>query len=197
VDLAGNRHILQEALKSGVQKFVYVSAFHAERYQHLEYFKVHHHFSEELKASGIDYAIIKPPALFSAYADAVLMARKGQLLNLGKGDKKTNPISEADLAKICVAAIHQPNATIEAGGKKIYTRAELNNIILQQVRPGKKLRSIPVFVVKGMLPVMKIISKNTFDKFAFFTEVMQHDTIAPQVGEMRFEDYISQYKHQN
>ena len=37
-----------------------------------------------------------------------------------------------------------------------------------------------------------VFSKNTFDKFAFFIEVMQHDTIAPQVGTMTFEDYIIQ-----
>lgn len=34
------------------------------------------------------------------------------------------------------------------------------------------------------------------DKFAFFSAVIQEDTIAPQVGEMKFEDYI-QLKNKN
>ncbi len=192
VDLTGNTHILEEAVKSRVAKFVYVSAFHAERYPHLEYFKVHHEFSEKLKQSGLDYSIVKPPAIFSAFIDMIGMAQKGMLINMGKGDKMTNPIYEGDLAKICVEAIHQSNATIEAGGKVIYTRAQLNEIIQQEVKPRKKVRSLPLKLFTTMLPLIKVVSKNMFDKFAFFTEVMQHDTIAPLRGEMKFEDYVKQ-----
>jgi len=190
VDLNGNTNILRFALKRGVKKFVYISAVHAERYQHLTYFRVHHEFSELLKASGIDYSIIKPPALFSAFLDVIAMARKGQLVNLGEGDKKTNPIFEGDLAKIVVDAIDQPNATVEAGGKAIYSRKQLNEIINKEVNSGKKLSTIPVWVPSLLLPILKLVDKNMYDKFAFFVEVTQHDTLAPQVGEMSFEEYV-------
>jgi uncharacterized protein YbjT (DUF2867 family) len=66
VDFVVNGNILEEAIKSGIRKFVYVSAFNAEKYLHLEYFKAHHAFSERLKQSGLDYSL-KPPALFSAF----------------------------------------------------------------------------------------------------------------------------------
>lgn len=190
VDFAGNANILEEARKAGVRKFVYVSAFHAENYLHLEYFKVHHDFSELLKQSGIDYSVIKPPAIFSAFLDMIGMAEKGRLLNIGKGDKKTNPIFEGDLAKIVVDSIRQPNSTIEAGGKTVYTRRQLNEIIQNQVDSGKKIRSVPPGILKITLPLMRLFDRNAYDKFAFFTAVMQHDTIAPQVGPTRFEDYI-------
>jgi len=55
IDLKANTQILSEAQNSGVRKFVYVSAYNAERYQHLTYFRVHHQFEEKLKVSGIDY----------------------------------------------------------------------------------------------------------------------------------------------
>ena len=190
VDFAANVNILSEATKGGVKKIVYVSAFHSEKYLHLEYFKVHHDFSELLKKSGIDYSIIKPPAIFSAFIDLIEMARKGQLVNIGKGDKKTNPIFEGDLAKVTVDSIKQSNSTIEAGGKTIYTRRQLNEIIQIQVDNRKKVRNVPIGLFKLALPLIKMISKNTYDKFAFFIEVMQHDTIAPQVGAMIFEDYV-------
>jgi hypothetical protein len=119
------------------------------------------------------------------------MARKGRLVNMGTGDKKTNPIFEGDLAKICVDAIRQTNAEIEAGGENLYTRRQLNNIVLQAVAPGKKLRSVPMGMVKLMLPVMKLANRNLYDKLAFFTAMMEKDTIAPQVGPTRFEDYIA------
>ena len=126
IDYIANSNILNEAKKSNVKKFVYISAFHCEHYLHLEYFKVHHQFSENLISSGIDYSIIKPPAIFSAFMDMIEMAKKGQLINIGLGDKKTNPIYEGDLAKITVDSINEPNSTIEAGGKTIYTRRQLN-----------------------------------------------------------------------
>ena len=190
VDFAGNMNILEEAIKNGVKKFVYVSAFHAEKYLHLTYFNVHHRFAEELKKSGIDYSIIKPPAIFSAFIDMMDLAKKGQLVTIGKGDKKTNPIFEGDLAKICVRSIAEKNKTIEAGGRFIYTRKELNLIIQQEVDKSKKVRQIPLGLFKAALPLIKIFNKNLYDKFAFFTEVMQHDTIAPQMGELSFEEYI-------
>ncbi len=30
--------------------------------------------------------------------------------------------------------------------------------------------------------LLKLFNKNMHDKFAFFVEVMQHDTVAPQMG---------------
>jgi uncharacterized protein YbjT (DUF2867 family) len=190
VDLQANSYILDEAIKSGVSKFVYVSAYHAERLQHLEYFRVHHLFSEKLKASGMNYSIIKPPALFSAFLDLIPMARKGQMATLGRGDKYTNPIYEGDLARICVEAIHLANAEIEAGGREVLSRHEINEIIQQFVAPGKTVHQIPIGLVKAVLPVIRIFSKNFYDKMAFFVAVMQQDVIAPRVGETTLAAYL-------
>jgi uncharacterized protein YbjT (DUF2867 family) len=191
IDLEANSHILAEAVKSGVQKFVYISAFHAERLTHLEYFRVHHEFSERLKHSGIDYLIVKPPAIFSAFVDLIDMARKGQLVTMGKGDKHTNPIYEGDLAKVIVDAIDQSNAVIEVGGKEVMTRKQINKTIQQVVAPNKKVRTVPIGVIKLFLPFIKVVSKNLYDKVAFFTAVMQEDVVAPRVGNMRLEEYIT------
>jgi uncharacterized protein YbjT (DUF2867 family) len=190
VDYEANKNILDEAIKAGITKFAYISAFHSEKYLHLEYFKVHHDFSELLIKSGIDYSIIKPPAIFSAFIDMIEMAKKGQLVNIGQGDKKTNPIYEGDLAKITVNSINLKNSITETGGKTIYTRRQLNEIVQNEINTHKKLRTIPIGLFKGALPIIRLFSKNTFDKFAFFIEVMQHDTIAPQLGTMTFEDYV-------
>ncbi len=192
IDLNANSIILQEAVAAGIKKFVYVSALGAENCLHLNYFKVHHDFSEKLKHSGIDYSIIKPPAILSAFVDLIDMAKKGQLMNIGKGDKQTNPIYEGDLARILVESILEKNATIEAGGKKVYTRKEINEIIQQDIAPKKKLRSMPAGLVKCGLPLLKIFNKNMYDKFAFFLEVVQHDLIAPKAGEVTLEKYLGE-----
>jgi len=190
VDFTANSSILCEVLRSEVKKFVYVSAFNAEKYPQLEYFKTHHDFSEKLINSGLDYSIIKPPALFSSFIDLMAMAKKGRLINIGKGDRRTNPIYEGDLAKICVDSINQPNTVIEAGGKEVLSRRQISEIIQRIVAPNNKVRSVPIGLFKFALPLIKLFDKNLFDKFSFFVEVIQHDTIAPQIGEMRLEEYI-------
>jgi len=193
VDFTANSNILQDAKQQGVKKFVYVSAFNAEQYLHLNYFKVHHQFAELLMRSDIDYTIIKPPALFSAFIDLIDMAKAGRLVNIGAGDKRTNPIYEGDLANICVDCINKHNAVIEAGGKTIYTRRQLNEIIQQRVKPAKKLRTVPAGMVTLMLPLVSVVNKNMYDKLAFFAAVLRHDTIAPLIGEMAFENYVDDW----
>lgn len=190
IDFVANRNILQDALQNGVKKFMYLSVFHADKYSDLEYFKTHYDLENELRRSGIDFSIIRPPALFSSFIDLMEMAKKGRLITMGKGDKRTNPIYEGDLARICVESIRQTNAIIEAGGPQVLTRKEINEIIQQHTAPGKKLRSVPIGLIKGMLPLIKIFDRNTYDKFSFFLAVMQDDTIAPTLGTMELSEYV-------
>lgn len=190
VDFLGNMNILEAAKTSGVQKFIYLSAFHAEKYLHLTYARVHHELAETLKQSGLNYSIIKPPAVFSAFLDMIQMAQKGQLLTIGTGEHKTNPIYEGDLARICVDSIKSRNTTIEAGGKTVYTRKQLHELVQSMVNPGKAVVHVPAGVFKLVLPLVKLFNKNMYDKLAFFLEVVQEDTVAPRVGEMSFEEYL-------
>jgi uncharacterized protein YbjT (DUF2867 family) len=190
IDYELNAAILHAAKQCGAKKFVYVSAFHAEKYPDLAYFKAHHDFSELLIRSGLDYSIVKPPAVFSAFLDLIEMAKKGRLMNIGKGDKKTNPIWEGDLAKVIEEAMDQPNAVIEAGGKQVLTRLQLIQIVQNAMDDRKKVHSVPAGLFKVLLPLIKIFDRNTYDKFAFFLEVMRHDTIAPRVGEKEFAAYV-------
>lgn len=199
IDLIANSNILEAALKSNIKKFIYVSAFHAEKHQDLEYFRTHHAFSEKLIASGLNYIIIKPPALFSAFADLIDLAQKNKAFNIGSGDKKTNPIYEGDLAKIIVNHLSAHNQIIEAGGQYIYTRKQLLEIIQNYYNPKGRLRTLPVFIFKILLPILRITHPSTYHKFAFFIRVMEEDTIAPRLGTLSFEAYLQRQvsNHQN
>ena len=96
-------------------------------------------------------------------------------------------------AKIIVASIDRANGEVEAGGKKVYTRSELNDVIQRQVNSRKKLRTVPLAVVMAAKPLVRLFSKNMYDKLAFILEVFREDTIAPQLGETSFEAYIEQH----
>jgi uncharacterized protein YbjT (DUF2867 family) len=197
IDFKANSNILDLALKGNICKFVYVSAFGAENHPDLAYFKAHHLFAQKLMASGIDYSIIKPPALFSAFIDMITMAKKGNLFQVGPGDKLTNPIDENELAAICVAAIAKSNCIEEPGGKTTYSRREITNIIQKAVNPSRKVRTIPFGLYNTMLPVVKLLNRNQYDKYAFFAEVLKKDTIANKQGNNTLENYVSAYLDKN
>lgn len=191
IDHALNVRILNEALSNRCSEFVHISAFHSERYPDLAYFSSHHAFEKALMAAGIRHHIIKPPALFCAFNDMIPMARKGLLVQFGKGDRTTNPIHEADVARIAVAAIGGPTSVIEAGGPRTYTRRELADILQSAIAPKHTVKSVPMGLVKGFLPILKVLDRNTYDKLAFITTVMEVDTVAPALGERLFEDYVN------
>ena len=197
IDLDANKNILKEALAASVKKFIYVSAFGAEDHMHLNYFKYHAFFSEKLKRSGIDYSIIKPPAIMSSFIDLIEMAKNGKLITIGKGDKVTNPIYEGDLADICVESIKVKNATVAAGGKMLYTRSHINEIIQHHINSDKKVKTVPMSLMKITVPFIRLINKNTYDKFAFYLEVMKHDTAAPKLGNTTLEQYLSEKMYLN
>ncbi len=98
------------------------------------------------------------------------------------------------MAKICVDGIKQDNSVIEAGGKTVYSRKQINDIIQKIVDPSKKVRTIPVSILKLGLPLLRLANTNLYDKIAFFLEVTQHDTIAPKKGDTNLEEYIKKVR---
>jgi uncharacterized protein YbjT (DUF2867 family) len=191
IDYSLNVKILNEALVNRCSEFVYISAFHAERYPDLAYFSSHHAFEKKLIEADINHHIVKPPALFCAFNDMIPMARKGLLVQFGQGNHTTNPIHEADVARIAVSSIGGPSSVIEAGGPKTYTRRELADILQSAIAPKHTVKTVPMGLVKGILPLLKFLDRNTYDKLAFITTVMEVDTIAPTLGERLFEDYFN------
>lgn len=197
VDYKANRLLLDEARRQGVRKFVYVSALGAENYPDLRYFEVHHRLSQDLMASGLDYSIIKPPALFSVFADLIDLARKGILVTPGDGAHLTNPIYDGDLAGIIVGSIEQPNSVIEAGGVQVYSRKQINDLIQQHIDPNRRVRHVPMGLAKGSLPLMKWVDRNLYDKAAFLLAVVQHDVVAPKLGPTTLETYLDEKLYQS
>ena len=66
VDYGGNKHILDRALKASVKKFIYTAVLiPAHIPANIEIFRVKEKFVDELKRSGMDYAIIRPTGFFS------------------------------------------------------------------------------------------------------------------------------------
>ncbi len=105
VDYQGNKNLLEVALRAGVRRFVYVSAFNGPRLRHLDIGAAHEDFVDELKASGICYAVLRPTGYCPDMGEVREMARRGRVWLIGSGEGRVNPIHGADLAVACADAV--------------------------------------------------------------------------------------------
>lgn len=64
VDYRANLNILNEEKKSGVKKFIYVSALNADKLTHLKMCSAKEKFVTELKNSKLDYCVVRPNGFF-------------------------------------------------------------------------------------------------------------------------------------
>lgn len=74
VDYQGNVNLMRAARHAGVHKFVYVSVFDSPNLRYLEIVDAHEAFVDELKDSGMDYAVLRPTGYFSDMTEFLEMA---------------------------------------------------------------------------------------------------------------------------
>jgi uncharacterized protein YbjT (DUF2867 family) len=190
VDHVGNRHILELALQSKVSKFVYVSVFRPEMMMESDTVLAHEAFVDDLKASVIDYAIVRPNAYFSDMAQFLKIAQKGHMFWLGDGSNKINPIHGADLAVVCVDAAEGSNMVINVGGPDMFTIRSMFELAFEAVGKEPKITFLPIWIGEGALAVIRLFNRKLAGQASFFVEVNKMDNDAPSYGSRHMKDYF-------
>jgi len=182
VDYKANLNIMREALKAKVRKFVYISVFNAGKMMEIENIQAHEKFVDELRASGLEFAVVRPTGYFSDMAQFLDMARNGFTFSLGDGETRSNPIHGADLAKVCVDAAEGNAFEIDAGGPEIFTYRQVAMMAADVVKKQPFTISLPVWLAEGISAVTGFINRDIHDIALFATTVSKNDTVAPQYG---------------
>ena len=193
VDYQGNKNLLEVAQKAGVKKFIYVSVFKGPDLLYLAIVKAHEDFADELKASGMNFAIVRPNGFFFDMEEFFNMAKRGRVYLIGPGDKKLNPIHGADLAITCVDAMEGENQEIDVGGPEVLSQREIATIALESLGKPVKISSIPVWLMNFMAALVKIFSRHYGDLLAFFTAGAISDFIAPPTGTHTLKAHFEAY----
>ncbi len=197
VDYQANKNLLEEARKNGVRKFIYISVLHGEKLKHLKICEAKERFVQELKASGLDYCIIRPSGFFSDIKEFYDMAKKGRIYLFGDGTTKVNPIHGADLAKVCIDAVFQNNEVIEVGGKEVFTHKEIADIAFNSINKKSKITYIPDWVRIVLLRLASLfMNKAQFGTTEFFLNVMAIDMTTNKYGKHSIKDFFIQLKNQ-
>ena len=192
IDYMGNKRILDLALASKVKKFIYISVFNAEKMLEIQNIQAHEQFAGELRKSGLDYTIIRPTGYFSDMIQFLNLAKTGIMPILGDGDKRSNPIHAADLAKICVDAVDSDTTDIDAGGPDVFTYREVGELAARVTGKNPFYFNIPLWIGDGLLAVSRLINRDIADIISFALAVSKLDSVAPKHGTHRLEDYFKE-----
>lgn len=191
VDYQANMNLLQEAKKSRVKKFVYVSVLNGEKLKHLKICEAKEKFVEKLKKSGLDYCIVRPNGFFSDMSEFYNMAKKGRIYLFGTGEQKANPIHGEDLATVCVDAIDKSDTEIEVGGPETLTQNEVAITAFKVLGKKPKITHIPDFIRIVILKMVRTFTgSKIYGPIEFFLTVMAMDMIAPEYGKHTLEKHF-------
>ena len=190
VDYQANINLLNEAQRSGVKKFIYVSLLNGEKLRSLRICDAKERFVEALRESGLDYCVIRPNGFFSDMTEFYTMAQKGRIYLFGDGSQRSNPIHGADLAKVCIDAIHGQELEIEVGGPQTLSHSEIAQVAFEAADKPVKVTYVPDWTRRLVLRTAKLLlSGNKYGPVEFFMNVMAIDMTAPEYGEHTLKAY--------
>ena len=187
-DFLANKAILDDALQNGVKRFIYISIKGADVEEDYSIAKAHKLFENELKASGMDYTIIRPVGFFSGLNDLAVMAKRKVIPIVGDGQAKTNSIHHQDLAKVVVSYLDDGPHMIEVGGPNIHTRLEMAEMIKEKI--GGKIIKVPKTLAEMGAEIPKIFNEGMHDKLDYFTYITTNDMIGEKNGSISFREYL-------
>ncbi|NBC02916.1 MAG: NAD(P)H-binding protein [Bacteroidetes bacterium] len=190
VDYQANLNLLREAQQAKVRKFIYISVIDGDKLRHLAITAAKEKFVDELKASGLEYTIIRPNGFYSDMKEFLKMAQKGKIYLFGNGEYKLNPIHGADLAEVCVRAISQKTIEIIVGGPDILTQNEIAEMAFSAWGKVPNIIHLPDWSRRALITGAKIFSTSKkFGALEFFLTMMGRDNMAPRHGSYRLQDF--------
>lgn len=191
VDYQANKNLLEEAINSGVKKFIYVSVLNGHSFRELKMIEAKERFSDELISSGIGYSIIRPNGFFSDITEVLNMARQGKVYLIGDGQGKNNPIHGQDLADFIVSKMDSEETELDVGGPEIFTQNEIAAMAFRVLGKKEKITHIPIWIRDITLKLMRLFTgQKTYGPVEFFMTVMTHEMIAPKTGSHKLVDYF-------
>ncbi|WP_424656104.1 NAD(P)H-binding protein [Capnocytophaga granulosa] len=194
VDFQANKNLLDEALREGVRKFIYVSVFKGEAMRHIAIGAAKERFVDTLKASGLDYCIIRPSGFYSDMTIFFKMAKakKDEILLFGKGQYAMNPIHGEDLAEVCVAQLERYEREVNVGGAEVFTQTEIACLAFEVLHKPANIIYLPDWVRRLILKMGKyLLPKSIYGAMEFVLTIIAMDVVAPmQVGKHRLKAFF-------
>jgi uncharacterized protein YbjT (DUF2867 family) len=192
IDYQGNRNLLEEAKSAGVKHFGYVSVLKAGEAPDVPMLDAKYRFEQELKASGLHYAIFRPTGYFYDIVKVFQpMVEKGTVTLLGKKPVHANVIATEDLADFIALHLMDENKTYDIGGTETYSYEEIAAMCFEAAGKPLKIKHAPAFLFDLLAAVNRPRhnGKEAILKFSKWT-LTQEMVGSVQFGTRSFRQYI-------
>jgi len=163
VDDVGHHALIDAAKGAGVKHFVYLSAQHASQNHPTDFYRTKAKVEAYLKASGLSYTILRPPAFMEWHVHNLLGASiltTGKTTIYGTGNNPANYMAARDVAHLAVIALTDPKMNgciIEMGGPDNVTKNQIAEMYSRLSNKTAKVSHVPVRMMKMMAPLMRPI----------------------------------------
>lgn len=149
VDYEGNLNLIRSAEAAGAQRFILLSVHGAAATHPMELLRMKHRAEEALRASRLDWRILRPTVFMELWAGIVgdRHLRTGKATVFGRGDNPVNFISTRDVARFVELALVDPglsHQTIDIGGPENVTFNELVSEVENAIGRKARVRHVPI-----------------------------------------------------
>lgn len=186
VDTEGNRNLIDAARAAGVKQFIFVSALGVALESPVPIFQAKAKSEAYLRASGLPYTILAPPAFMEVWVPMVVAGplQAGQPVTLiGESRRQHSIISIKDVAAFTTAAIGHPaamNQHLAIGGPEALSWREVvatcervlgRSIKVESLPPGSAIPGLPEPL--GQMVGMMLTGMEMDDAILEMTELAQ------------------------
>ena len=197
VDYRGNLNLLEEAKRSGVERFGFISPAGTDvGWNQAPLLNAKYRFEQALRASGLAWLIVRSGGFFPDIAEMKKLAAKGPLYAIGKGDSRSTPIHIPDLAALMLAEMEKtPNAVVEVGGPEDLTWRETCALCFETQGLPVRIQSAPVWLCRLILALLKPFSYRHWAMGRLLLFMSTHDVRTPKRGTVTLRDYLADPRH--
>jgi uncharacterized protein YbjT (DUF2867 family) len=155
-DRRGTEHLLQEALRSGVESYVYISGAGADGASDKTWYRAKGRAEEAIRSSGLRYAILRPSWAYGPGDKALNrlagIARLSPIVpRLGVRPQRIRPVFVGDIALAVRRVFERPeawNRIYEIGGPEVMTMEEVLSTMLDVLGRRRLILPVPTALAK-------------------------------------------------
>ena len=161
VDHEGNLNLIRAAEEAGVGHFVLLSMHRAAPDHPLELLRMKHLAEEALRASRLDWTILRPTVFMELWTSIVgnPIVKTGKTTVFGSGNNPINFISARDLAYFAGLAVGESRLcgqTIDIGGPENLTVNQVVRAVEDASGCNATVRHIPVSVMRLSAQLLRV-----------------------------------------
>jgi uncharacterized protein YbjT (DUF2867 family) len=164
--VANTRALLRAALEAGVRRVVHVSVTNPSRDSMLPYFRGKAQVEEDVRASGLLWAIVRPTLVFGPRDILVNniawgLRRAPVFPVAGDGRYRVQPVSVEDVATICAdAGESNEGIVVDAAGPETLSYEELVRLVAGAIGSRARIAHVPPRAVLALARVTGVLRRD-------------------------------------